>query len=203
VSSKLTRAFYSRPTLEVARDLLGKTLVRIVPEGVLKGRIVEVEAYTGHGDPASHAYRGRTPRNQVMFGRPGHLYVYFTYGMHYCMNLVAEEEGTAGAALIRALEPLEGVETMRANRGNQPLTGLCNGPAKVCKAFGITRDDNGVDLEGPTIWLEDYGVRPAGIGVSARVGVSVGQAMQRRFFVPDSQFLSQRKPSYPTPAQRT
>jgi DNA-3-methyladenine glycosylase len=162
---------------------------------VVKGRIVEVEAYTGEGDPASHAFRGPTPRNGIMFGGPGYIYVYFTYGMHYCMNIVAEEEGTAGAVLLRALAPVEGVEIMQQRRGNRRLVDLCSGPARLCQALGITRADNGMDLEGSLIWLEDDGVRPERIEVTTRVGVSAGRELKRRFFVASSPFVSRGKPS--------
>jgi len=157
---KLPRRFYARPAVDVARDLLGTTLVRKSAQELLRGRIVEVEAYTGATDPGSHAYRGSTPRTAVMFGAPGHLYVYFTYGMHYCINVVTDVAGVAGAVLLRALEPLQGIEEMRRRRGNRGITELCNGPGKLCQAFDITREQNGLDLLGSEVWIEDEGYDP-------------------------------------------
>jgi DNA-3-methyladenine glycosylase len=162
---KLRRSFYVRPTLAVARDLLGVYLLRRVGPRTLIGRIVEVEAYRGSDDPASHAYRGRTKRNEVMFFKGGYLYVYFTYGMHYCANVVTGKSGTGSATLIRAVEPVGSVETlvnnrMRGRRGrstprsrrhaSKPLERhqLCSGPARVCEAFALTGKDNGKDLCG-------------------------------------------------------
>src|ERR1700741_2664024 len=144
---KLPRSFYLRPTLVVAKDLLGKYLVRKFRRQYLIGKIVEVEAYLGEKDPASHAYRGITKRNEVMFREGGHLYVYFTYGMHFCSNIVTEEEGIGHAVLLRAVEPIEGVNLMMKRR-NGTLENLTNGPAKLCQAFGITRKENGTDLLG-------------------------------------------------------
>ena len=115
--NKLSREFYLRPTLKVAKDLIGKFLVRRLNGKLLIGRIVEIEAYLGEKDPASHAYKGKTKRNEVMFGEGGHLYVYFTYGMHFCSNVVTEQEGIGHAVLLRAVEPLQGLETMARNRG--------------------------------------------------------------------------------------
>src|SRR5436309_3411580 len=127
--AKLARSFYRRPVEEVARELLGCTLVRRVSDEELSGRIVEVEAYRGSDDPGSHAYRGLTLRNAVMFGPPGHVYVYRIYHFHTCMNVVCGDTGTATAVLIRALQPVNGIETMTDNRGGRPLAELCNGPA--------------------------------------------------------------------------
>ena len=127
----LKREFYTENSVKVAEKLLGKLLVRELPEGTLIGKIVEVEAYGGRDDPASHAYRGKTPRNQIMFGKPGLAYIYFTYGMHYCLNVKAEREGVPGAVLIRALEPIEGIEIMKKNRGVEKITELTSGPAKL------------------------------------------------------------------------
>lgn len=155
----LPRAFYARPALEVAPELLGKRLVR--GDGRRRsGRIVEVEAYLGVGDLASHARRGPTPRNRVMFGPPGHVYVYLIYGYHNCMNVVCETDGVAGAVLIRALEPVEGIEA------------ATNGPARLCAALEIDRSLNGLDLTvGKALWLEETGDLPAAIGRSHRIGV--------------------------------
>lgn len=180
----------------MARDLLGTVLARSVAGMVLRGRIVETEAYTGQSDPGSHAYRGVTPRTAVMFGRPGHLYVYVSYGMHFCMNVVTDTEGVAGAVLVRALEPLDGIKVMRQYRGNRPTVDLCNGPGKLCQAFGITRDQNGLDLENGDIWIEAReGAAAANIAVTARVGLSAGAELPLRFFVKDSRYVSRGKPS--------
>lgn len=195
---KLPRSFYLRPTLTVAKDLLDKYLIRRIGNHRLVGRIVEVEAYLGEKDPASHAYRGRTKRNDVMFWKGGHLYVYFTYGMHFCCNVVTEEEGKGRAVLIRAVEPLEGVELMMMNRWAKGKVGekvnLTNGPAKLCKAFGIRREQNGTDLCGDGIWISKDSNRqsaiphPQSIRSSTRVGISNGAEKKWRFFLKGIRF---------------
>lgn len=198
-SRKLPRAFYLQPTLDVARALLGMYLVRKTPTGRLAGRIVEVEAYLGDLDPASHSYRGRTARNDVMFWKGGHLYVYFTYGMHFCGNVVTESEDVGRAILIRAVEPVEGIPVLVRHRGTTPagIEQLCNGPAKFCKAFSIGRRQNGVDLCGTKIWIEQRGPQLAGelIGTSSRVGISAGKHHRWRFFVKGSEFVSKGRPA--------
>jgi DNA-3-methyladenine glycosylase len=181
--------------LRVAPYLLNKILVH----GDRAGRIVEVEAYHGSDDPASHAYRGRTPRTAVMFGPPGFLYVYFTYGMHWCANVVCGPDGEAAAVLIRALEPLRGIEAMRASRpAARRDTDLCNGPAKLCQALAITGADSGGDVMAPParrrggaaagasvpVRLEDDGTAPPrrpGRGV--RIGITVATELPWRFWV--------------------
>ena len=150
----LPRAFYARPVLVLARALLGRLLVHAC-DGLTAGRIVEVEAYRGALDPASHAFRGRTRRNAVMFGPPGHAYVYFTYGMHYCMNVVAEREGKAAAVLLRALDPVAGVERMIERRGTDDPMRLARGPACLTRALGIGREHDGVDLVSGCLWVSD------------------------------------------------
>jgi DNA-3-methyladenine glycosylase len=192
---KLSRRVYARPAVEVARDLLGTTLVRKSAQELLRGRIVEVEAYTGETDPGSHAYRGPTPRTAVMFGAPGHLYVYFTYGMHYCVNVVTDVAGVAGAVLLRALEPLQGIEEMRRRRGNRGIMELCNGPGKLCQAFDITREQNGLDLQGGEVWIEDEGYEAVEIGTSTRIGLSQGRELPLRFFLVGNSYLSQGRQS--------
>jgi DNA-3-methyladenine glycosylase len=180
---RLPRAFYRRDPLEVAPELLNKVLVH----GRRAGRIVEVEAYRGEDDPASHAYRGPTPRTAVMFGPPGHLYVYFSYGMHWCANAVTSEDGVAGAVLLRALAPLRGVAAMRAARpAARRDEDLANGPAKLCQALGIDGALDGTDLvRGPGPRIVDDGMPPPAMPVvGPRVGISVGTEAPWRFSVP-------------------
>lgn len=171
--------------MEVAPDLLGRTLVRQLPDGArLAGRIVETEAYEP-GDPASHGFRGMTARNRAMFGPAGHLYVYFTYGMHFCMNAVTGSVGEGRAVLLRAAEPIEGLEEMRERRGRVTVRDLCSGPAKLCQAFGVDRSFDGTDLVRENeLWItEGNPVSSALIVVGPRVGISTGLEHAWRFSV--------------------
>jgi DNA-3-methyladenine glycosylase len=185
VSSHLPRRFFARDPLDVAPDLLGKVLVA----GSRSGRIVEVEAYRGRDDPASHGYRGVTPRTEVMYGPPGHLYVYFSYGMHWCANVVCGPIGTCGAVLIRALEPLTGLEAMWTRRPKAHRErDLCSGPAKLCQALSIDGEANGVDLIGARqeTQVQDDGWHDDGtVGESERIGLGdgKGQDLRWRFYV--------------------
>ncbi len=195
MTEALPRDFYRRPSLEVAPDLLNKLLV--VGDGRGRsGRIVEVEAYCGADDPASHAYRGRTARNATMFGPPGHLYVYFTYGMHFCANVVCGEEGEASAVLLRGLTPIDGVDEMWAARHRcRREWDLCAGPARLCLALGIDRSFDGADLvtgEGGVTVVDDGTPPPppAAIGVSGRVGIRVATDRPWRYYVPGAIGLS-------------
>lgn len=159
---------------------------------------MEVEAYLGEDDPASHSYRGRTPRNDVMFRTGGHLYVYFTYGMHHCANVVTEREGVGHAVLLRALEPISGTVTMARLRGKTPSRpgDLCGGPAKLCKALALDRRHNGTDLCGNVVWIcRDPAAPRIRIGRSVRIGISQGVRSPWRFFDRDSPYLS--RPSVP------
>ncbi len=194
VKNRLERSFYDRDTLIVARELLGKRLVRQIDGARLAGRIVETEAYT-QDDAACHASRGRTPRTAVMFGPPGHAYVYFIYGMHHCFNVVTESEGTAGAVLIRALEPLEGLDQMLARRRGHSGVALTNGPARLCYALGIDRTLNGVDLvTGDRLWIEsDQTIPDAQIACGPRIGVRGDERALNcpwRFWVRDNPYVS-------------
>jgi len=169
---KIDRAFFDRPTLDVARPLIGLFLVRRVRKEVLSGRIVETEAYLDHPDKASHASRKDPRRARIMFGPPGFAYVYQIYGMYYCLNLVTEADGTAGAVLIRAAEPVEGICAMRRRRTRaKKLADLTNGPSKLCQAFDINTELNGIDVCGEHLWVEDRGHRPARVCTGPRVGV--------------------------------
>ncbi len=200
LARKLPRSFYSRPTLAVARSLLGSYLVRRIGRTLLVGKIVEVEAYCGSIDPASHAYKGRTPRNAVMFGEAGHLYVYFTYGMHFCANVVTERPGKAGAVLLRAVEPVQGVARMIVHRekGKRPgkhsmmtSRSLTNGPAKLCQALGIRREDNGTDLLGGRIYVvRGDPVKHSAVQKSPRIGIRNGKEKKWRFFLKESPWVS-------------
>jgi len=198
----VARRFFARDALEVAPLLLNKLLVH----GPRVGRIVEVEAYRGSDDPASHAYRGLTRRNATMFGPPGFLYVYFTYGMHWCANAVCMPEGTAQAVLLRALAPLEGLDLMRAAR---PVAGtdqhLASGPAKLCQAMGIARAHDGADLvtgEGGIRVLDDGVPPPAVPGVSARIGLRRAAELPWRWWVPGDPNVSRGRPGAPGRARR-
>jgi len=176
----LARNFYTGNTLKVARALLGKKLVRRLRGVHLSGMIMETEAYCGKEDSACHAHRGKTPRNAVMFGKPGHAYVYFTYGMHYLLNLVTEEEGNPCAVLIRALMPLEGIVQME-DRRKKKGPALTNGPAKLCQALGIDKSLNGWDLTlGQELWVEDYKIIPPKLIVATpRIGIAYAKEEHR------------------------
>jgi DNA-3-methyladenine glycosylase len=189
---RLPRSFYQRPSTEVAPDLLGRLLVRELPEGGrLVARIVETEAYQ-EDDPASHSYRGRTSRTEVMFGRPGCLYVYFTYGMHFCMNVVTGRSGEGSAVLLRAAEPLEGLGEMAHRRGiGQPRL-LCSGPARLAQAFGVARRENGLDLvRGSDMFFAPGDPVPRSrVARTSRVGVSLARERPWRFLVRGDAFVS-------------
>jgi DNA-3-methyladenine glycosylase len=182
---RLPRRFFAADSRDLAPLLLNKLLVR----GRRVGRIVEVEAYAGAADPASHAFRGLTARNATMFGPPGHLYVYFTYGMHFCANVVCGPDGEASAVLLRGLTPLAGLDEMRAARGPAARrdADLGSGPGKLCQALGLDRNFDGADLvtgDLGVVLVDDGTPPPATPGVSGRVGLSVAAEVPWRFYVP-------------------
>lgn len=176
----LDRAFYNRDTLQVARELLGKRIVRRIQGLQLSGIIMETEAYCGREDSACHAHRGKTKRNAVMFGEPGHAYVYFTYGMHYMLNFVTEAAGHPCAVLVRAIFPLTGIEEMQVRRRRQGKE-LTNGPAKLCQAIGIDKSLDGLDLtEGRELWVEEERIIPAKrIKTTPRIGIDYAAPKDR------------------------
>ena len=207
----LPRAFYLQPTLRIARALLGKTLVHDTPAGRTAGRIVEVEAYRGPADRAAHSAGGhRSARNEVMYGPPGHAYVYFIYGMHHCMNVVCQPRDVPEAVLLRALEPLEGEALMRARRGlaDAPAWRLCRGPGALCQAMGIARAENGADLARGLLRILDAPAVPAArVARTPRIGVDYAgadAARAWRFVVRDSAAVSGRRLRLPrrTPGAR-
>ncbi|MCD4738541.1 MAG: DNA-3-methyladenine glycosylase [Anaerolineae bacterium] len=195
--SQLPREFYARATLTVAKELLNKQLVRLLHGERLAGRIVEVEAYIGAGDQASHAHCGKTKRNAAMFGPPGHAYVYLIYGIHHCLNFVTATEGYPAAVLIRALEPITGLTTQWRLRGpKRSPQELTNGPGKLCQALAIDRRFDQADLCVPqsTLWVEDADVIHASrLVATPRIGVT-GDARARnvlwRFFIRDNTWVS-------------
>lgn len=191
---RLSRDFYARGALEVAPDLLNKVLV--APDG-RAGRIVEVEAYRGADDPGSHGFRGPTKRNATMFGPPGHLYVYFTYGMHWCANVVVETEGVAAAVLLRALTPIQGLDAMYAARGPAARTerDLCSGPAKLTQALGIDGALDGANLVGGDLGVtvvDDGQPPPPTPAATARIGLTNGADLPWRFYIEGTPDVSRR-----------
>ncbi|MBL8173695.1 MAG: DNA-3-methyladenine glycosylase [Bryobacterales bacterium] len=183
----LGRSFYDRPTVEVARDLLGKVIVL----GAVAGRIVETEAYVGMHDGAAHASRGLTARTRVLFGPPGHAYVYFIYGMYHCLNLVAEAEGSPGCVLIRALEPVRGIGIMRRRRGVERLEALASGPGKLTVAMGIDLRWNGADVTEGRFTVRDDGMPLGGsIAAGPRIGIRKAVDWPLRFWVQGNRFVS-------------
>ena len=195
--------FYVRKVKEVAPDLLGKLLVRREGKRVRSGRIVEVEAYLGLEDPAAHAYRGPTARNQVLFGPPGRAYVYFIYGFHYCLNISCEPEGHAGCVLIRALEPVDGLGLMYVARDLEPknervteLRLLTSGPGRLAEAFSITRErDNGKDVTSRRSDLKvvDDGFRPGKIATTVRIGITKAAEQPLRYVIAGNPFVSGKR----------
>jgi DNA-3-methyladenine glycosylase len=194
----LDRSFFGRNPRVVARQLLGKVLVREEGKHCLAGRIVEVEAYLGENDPAAHAAAGNTARTAVLFGPPGHAYVYFIYGNHYCLNVSCEREGKAGSVLFRALEPLLGIDEMVRGRnvalhGPRDLVKLTSGPGRLAEAFGITRArDNGCDLTSRAsgLWIGEDGFRARDIQISCRIGINKAAEHPLRYFLRDNAFVS-------------
>ncbi|HEX7356617.1 MAG TPA: DNA-3-methyladenine glycosylase [Ignavibacteriaceae bacterium] len=193
----LPRKFYIRPVLTVAKDLLGKVLIRQTDKIFFAGRIVEVEAYDGNIDEAAHTFKGKTKRNEVMFNEGGYLYVYFTYGAHYCCNVVTGKKDHGSAVLIRAIEPLGGIDEMIKNRfgrklkNDKEIVNLTSGPGKVCKAFGINLDHSGLDLIGSQVFIIDQPkVEKNRVGISKRIGITKSVNLPWRFFEIGNPYLS-------------
>lgn len=198
MSRALERSFYARPAHVVAPELLNKVFVR----GELAARIVEVEAYGGDDDPPSHGYRGKTARNAVMFGPPGHLYVYFTYGMHNCVNVVCGNDGQASAVLLRAMTPLSGIDVIASRRNGVARKLWMAGPARLCVALGIDRSIDGTDVvaEGEFKILDDATPGPVRVGNGPRVGVSSGVTTPWRWWDVDSENVSRGPRTFSAPA---
>ena len=198
-TKRFTRKFYRQASPVVAQRLLGSYLHRVIDGVELVGKIVETEAYGGE-DEACHAFRGMTPRNAIMFGDAGFSYVYFTYGMHHCFNVTTNEEGIGEAILIRAVEPITGIQAMRKFR---PIAlrdrDLANGPGKLCQAFGLSRVENGVDLiESEELFITQRPpLNAASICTSSRIGINVATHYPWRFFIEGNEFVSKGKPSKP------
>jgi len=198
MKSILPKKFYERDPKDVAIDLLGKILVRETKEGIMKGKIVETEAYYGKNDPASHAFKGKTSRSKIMWEGGGKAYVYFTYGMHFLLNVVTGKKGKPSAVLIRALEPLEGIEIMKKNRKISKiknLRNLTNGPGKLTQAFGITKKQNGIDMtkkqNGLYITMPTKSkIQRLSIVSTSRIGISTGKEKKLRFYIKGNKFVS-------------
>ncbi|MBA2305748.1 MAG: DNA-3-methyladenine glycosylase [Acidobacteria bacterium] len=207
-SGVLTRDFYARPTLDVARELIGKVLVHDTPAGLTSGVIVETEAYIGETDPACHAAPGPTRRNAPLYGPPGVAYVYLNYGIHYLVNAVTEPDGWPAAVLIRALEPLEGERLMRRRRARGTArqdpqfesASLCRGPGNLTRALGISLRQNLRDLTSSALRIDDAGLPARDVVPSARIGITVGTDRPWRFYVRGSAAVSGRVAA-PSPAR--
>ena len=202
----LDKNFYQQPTIKLAKNLLGKYLVHEENNGtILAARIVETEAYLYKNDPACHAYKGKTKRNEAMFGPAGHAYVYLIYGMYYCLNVVSSKEDIGEAVLIRALEPVLGLDIMKRRRGTEKIISLCNGPGKLTQAFGLTKKHDKQDLTAGKLFLcseqelcHKFSMvtlknRKIQIRSSGRIGISQGKELQLRFYIKDCPFVSKYK----------
>lgn len=185
---KLARSFYARPTLEAAQALLGQILVHHSPQGATSGVIVETEAYLAQ-DPASHSVRGATPRNKSMFLPPGFSYIYRSYGIHWCFNISTFQEGIGEAVLVRAIQPIDGLDLMAERRGLDDPRLLCAGPGRLCQAFAFSGDLDGIDLLGDTLWLQP-GPAPRELVTTTRIGISRGAELPYRFYIKDSPWIS-------------
>lgn len=196
-SDILPREFYDRPTLTVARELLGKVLVHRTPGGIAAGMIVETEAYIGEDDPACHAAPGPTPRNAPLYGPPGIAYVYLNYGIHYLVNAVTEAEGHPAAVLIRALDPLDGMRLMARRRAPDgrhiDAKDLCRGPGNLTRALGITLAANMLDLTGSALFIEDRGLAVDDVSWGPRIGIRVGVDRPWRCWVAGHPAVSGRR----------
>ncbi len=190
----LPHAYYEQPTLDIARDLLGKMLWRADSDGIVGGIITETEGYISAIDPASHNYRKSSKRSMTMFGPPGHAYVYLTYGMHHCLNVVTEPAGESAAVLIRAVAPTVGREQMAVRCPRCLPRDLARGPGRLCQAFGLTTAQNGLDLTGDILWLSETPdaepLDPARIATSPRIGITQGIDLPWRFFIRDHPAVS-------------
>jgi len=198
-SKKLTKSFYRRELLKVAKDLLGKILVKSDGKNLFAGKIVEVEAYHGDFDEAAHSFKGITKRTQIMFEAGGYLYVYFTYGVHHCCNIVTGKKGQGTAVLIRAVEPVSGIDKMIRNRfkrkikNEKEMMNLTNGPGKICQAFRINRNHSGIDLNGNEIYvLNGQKINKNEIGTSRRIGITKSIDLPWRFFIKNNPYLSRK-----------
>lgn len=198
MNKKLTKDFYQRNVNKVAKELLGKTIV-VNSSNVLSGKIVEVEAYDSVGDEASHSFNGKTKRNSVMFESGGLLYVYFTYGMHYCANIVTGPKDKGAAVLIRGIEPISGVEQMAINRYGKEIISdkerinLTNGPAKFCQAFGFTKFNNGTDLTSNEIFiLNSESIKTSEIVIAKRIGIKKSVDLPWRYYIKNNPFVSKK-----------
>ncbi len=184
--------FYGRDTATVANELLGSRLVRTIDGNEIVCKIVECEAYYGKGDSASHAAKGVTPRSKIMFGPPGRAYVYFNYGVHHLLNVVTEKEGTAGAVLIRALQPMNGEEILKRNRRVAKSVDLTNGPGKLTQALGIDLSYNGVELYGGDLYICKGDASSINIVATKRIGISLGRELLYRFYIYNNPFISRK-----------
>lgn len=189
----LSRDFYKSSAVSVAKKLLGKILVHQTQDILTSGIIVEVEAYLGENDNASHASNGMTPRNKIMFGKPGFSYVYLNYGIHSLFNVVTNPEGKAGAVLIRAVEPIDGLDAMMDRRKTTSKVNLCSGPGRLTQALGINLSNNGFDLLCNPLYITNGSNRKFHIGSSPRIGISKGTEHNWRFFVDGNKYISKGK----------
>jgi len=192
MKKKSLKSLLRGSTIEVAKALIGYRLYTSVKGHKCAGMIVETEAYDGSIDEASHSFRGKTPRNSIMFEEAGFCYVYFTYGMHYCVNVVTGEKGNGSAVLVRAIEPLEGIEIMKKRRGKSKIENLCNGPAKLCQALGIDKKMLGEDLSSSKIIrIEAYrNIPESEIISSRRIGITKSENLEWRFYLKGNLFVS-------------